>query len=347
LVDFRERIRINGNMIEQQYVIDFVEKYHTVFSDVEPSFFEATMAMAFNYFADSKVDIAVIEVGLGGRLDSTNIIQPELSVITNISFDHVGFLGDTLEKIAFEKAGIIKPNTPVVIGEALSETRPAFETKAKMENAAIYFAEERVIVSFIDYENGKMRVNTSDNKSFVVDLSGLYQLKNIATVLTAIEQLNRLNININESSIAQGLKMVTEITGLQGRWQVLQQQPVIVADTGHNVGGIQFVVLQLKEQNYKTLRIVIGMVNDKDISSVLALLPKEAVYYFTQANIIRALEAKDLLNKAKSYGLSGNAYHTVKQALQTAISDAEEDDFIFVGGSNFVVGEAIAEVQFK
>ena len=347
LVDFRERIRINGNMIEQQYVIDFVEKYHTVFSDVEPSFFEATMAMAFNYFADSKVDIAVIEVGLGGRLDSTNIIQPELSVITNISFDHVGFLGDTLEKIAFEKAGIIKPNTPVVIGEALSETRPAFETKAKKENAAIYFAEERVIVSFIDYENGKMRVNTSDNKSFVVGLSGLYQLKNIATVLTAIEQLNRLNLNISESSIVQGLKMVTEITGLQGRWQVLQQQPVIVADTGHNVGGIQFVVLQLKEQKYKTLRIVIGMVNDKDISSVLAMLPKEAVYYFTQANIIRALEAEDLLNKAKSYGLSGNAYHTVKQALQTAISDAKEDDFIFIGGSNFVVGEALAEVQFK
>ena len=172
-------------------------------------------------------------------------------------------------------------------------------------------------------------------------------MKNIATVLTAIEQLNRLNININESSIAQGLKMVTEITGLQGRWQVLQQQPVIVADTGHNVGGIQFIVLQLKEQNYKTLRIVIGMVNDKDISSVLALLPKEAVYYFTQANIIRALEAEDLLNKAKSYGLSGNAYHTVKQALQTAISDAEKDDFIFIGGSNFVVGEALAEVQFK
>jgi len=303
--------------------------------------------MAFNYFADSKVDIAVIEVGLGGRLDSTNIIQPELSVITNISFDHVGFLGDTLEKIAFEKAGIIKPNTPVVIGEALSETRPAFETKAKKENAAIYFAEERVIVSFIDYENGKMRVNTSDNKSFVVGLSGLYQLKNIATVLTSIEQLNRLNLNISESSIVQGLKMVTEITGLQGRWQVLQQQPVIVADTGHNVGGIQFVVLQLKEQKYKTLRIVIGMVNDKDISSVLAMLPKEAVYYFTQANIIRALEAEDLLNKAKSYGLSGNAYHTVKQALQTAISDAEEDDFIFIGGSNFVVGEALAEVQFK
>ncbi len=347
LVDFGERIRVDGKMIDQQYVIDFVQNHQDLFSKIEPSFFEATMAMAFNYFADCEVDVAVIEVGLGGRLDSTNIIQPELSVITNISFDHVGFLGDTLEKIAFEKAGIIKPNTPVVVGETLPETRPVFETKAKEENAAIYFAEERLIASFVAYESAKMHVTTSDNKSFVVGLSGMYQLKNIATVLTAIKQLNKLDFEINENAIKHGLEQVTEITGLQGRWQLLQQHPTTIADTGHNVGGIQFVVEQLKAQNYKTLRIVIGMVNDKDVSSVLALLPKEAVYYFTQANIIRALPAEELLKKAESYGLKGTYYNSVKQAILTSLSEAKTDDFIFIGGSNFIVGEALADITFN
>jgi dihydrofolate synthase / folylpolyglutamate synthase len=347
LVDFGERIRVDGKMIDQQYVINFVQNHQDLFSEIEPSFFEATMAMAFNYFADCEVDVAVIEVGLGGRLDSTNIIQPELSVITNISFDHIGYLGDTLEKIAFEKAGIIKPNTPVVIGEALPETRPVFEAKAKDENAAIYFAEERLTVSFNGYENAKMRVNTSDNKSFVVGLSGMYQLKNIATVLTAIKQLNKLDFEINGNAIAQGLKLVTEITGLQGRWQILQQHPTVAADTGHNVGGIQFVVNQLKAQNYKNLRIVIGMVNDKDVSSVLTLLPKDAVYYFTQANIVRALPAEELLKESESYGLKGLAYSSVKQAVSTALAESEIDDFVFIGGSNFVVGEALADITFN
>ncbi len=347
LVDFGERIRVNGQMIDQQYVINFVSNHKNLFSDIEPSFFEATMAMAFNYFADCKVDIAVIEVGLGGRLDSTNIIQPELSVITNISFDHVGFLGDTLAKIAFEKAGIIKHHTPVVIGEALPETRPVFEAKATNEDAPIFFAEERITVSFKSYTGAKMLVNTSDKQSFLVGLSGIYQLKNIATVLTAVEQLNQLGFQLPENAVSKGLELVTEITGLQGRWQTLQQHPQVVADTGHNVGGIRFVVEQLKAQSYKTLRIVIGMVNDKDISTVLGLLPVEAHYYFTQADIVRALPASELQQMAKTHDLDGSTYSSVKQAVHAAINDAQPDDFIFIGGSNFIVGEALAQVHFQ
>ena len=341
LVDFGERIRVNGTMIDQQYVIDFVAKNEQHFDTIQPSFFEATMAMAFNYFADCKVDIAIIEVGLGGRLDSTNIIEPELSIITNISFDHVGFLGDTLAKIAAEKAGIIKQNVPVVIGEVLNETRSVFQSKAEMENTPLIFAEEQISVTFDSYVNAKMKVKTSDNKLFVSGLAGDYQLKNIATTLTAIKQLNQINFSISDENIAQGLEFVTEITGLQGRWQVLQHQPMIIADTGHNTAGIQCVVEQLTSLSYKTLRVVIGMVNDKDISSVLALLPKNAVYYFTQANIIRALSATELVVLAKSYGLTGMAYMSVEQAIKASINDSEKEDMIYIGGSNFIVGEAL------
>lgn len=291
LVDFAERIRVNGQMIEQQYVVDFVAQHKDLFSEIEPSFFEATMAMAFQYFADCHVDVAIIEVGLGGRLDSTNIIQPELSVITNISFDHIEFLGDTLEKIAFEKAGIIKPNTPVVIGEMHPETRPVFEKKALQENAPICFAEEKLAALFNKYEDGKMYIQTSDNKLFAVGLNGRYQLKNVVTILTAIEQLRVLKYDISDEALKEGFEHVVELTGLQGRWQELQHNPIVVCDTGHNVGGIRYVTEQLKAQNYKTLRIVIGMVNDKDVSAVLALLPVKAQYYFTQANIPRALPA--------------------------------------------------------
>lgn len=341
LVDFGERIRLNGMMIDEQYVVDFVEDHKTLFDKINPSFFEATMAMAFNYFADSEIDIAVIEVGLGGRLDSTNIIQPGLSVITNISFDHTGFLGDSLHKIAFEKAGIIKKNTPVVIGEALPETRPVFMAKAEQENASISFAEELIDVSFVEYQYAKMLVKTSDNKSYLVGLTGGYQLKNIATTLTAVEELKKQHLSISEACITKGLEFVTEITGLCGRWQVLQQNPTVVADTGHNAAGIQCVVDQLKTQQFEKLRIVIGMVNDKDISSVLAILPKQAQYYFTQANIIRALSAEELKDKAQSCGLTGEAYTTVEQAVHKAISESEENDFVLIGGSNFVVGEAL------
>ena len=341
LVDFGERIRINVEMIEQQYVVDFVEKNKDLFDEIQPSFFEVTMAMAFNYFADCEVDIAIIEVGLGGRLDSTNIIQPELSVITNISFDHIGFLGDTLEKIAIEKAGIIKANTPVVIGEVIPETKSVFEMKAKQENAPILYAENQLNVVFKKYDNQKMIVETTDNKRYTVGLCGLYQLKNIATTLTAVVQLNLLDFKISVEQLTVGLENVCELTGLEGRWQKLQENPMVIADTGHNVAGIRYVVEQLKLQNYKTLRIIIGMVNDKDISTVLNLLPKEAVYYITQASIERALPAESLLKQAESAGLSGNAYLSVEEAIKSAITDSSTDDLVFVGGSNFIVGEAL------
>ena len=347
LVDFGERICVNGKMIEQHYVVDFVEQHKNLFNEIEPSFFEATMAMAFDYFADCQVDVAIIEVGLGGRLDSTNIIKPELSVITNISFDHVGFLGDTLEKIAFEKAGIIKQNTSVVIGEALSETRPVFEVKAQKEKSPIYFAEDLITVRFKNAESGKMHVQTSDNKEYVIGLSGNYQLKNVATVLIAIDQLRQLNFNISETHLRDGLENVVEITGLQGRWQVLRQNPTVVADTGHNAGGIQFVVKQLKSQNYKTLHFVIGMVSDKDISSVLVLLPDDARYYFTQAKIPRALPVEELMQNATAFGLKGSSYSTVEQAVRAALDKSDAEDFVFIGGSNFVVGEALACLSIK
>jgi len=347
LVDFGERIRVNGEMIDQQFVVDFVDKHKIMFSDIEPSFFEATMAMAFDYFAQCRVDVAIIEVGLGGQLDSTNIIQPELSVITNISFDHIGFLGDTLTKIAFEKAGIIKSNTPVVIGEALPETRVIFEAKALEHNAPISFAEESFPVLFKGYSEGKMLVETPDKMLLRVGLCGMYQLKNIATTLAAIQQLKMLNFCITDDNLRAGLEQVTAITGLQGRWQELQLEPRVITDTGHNVGGIQFVVDQLKNQHFRTLRIVIGMVNDKDISTVLSLLPAEAQYYFTQANIERALPAVDLLLKAETYGLKGKAYSTVQQAVLSSLKEASPEDLVFIGGSNFIVGEALPLFEKK
>ena len=305
------------------------------------------MAMAFAYFADCEVDVAVIEVGLGGRLDSTNIIHPELSVITNISFDHVGFLGNTLEKIAFEKAGIIKPNTPVVIGETTPETKPVFDAKAKEENTTIYYAEEQLKVEFKEYLQHKMIVETSDNKTVIVGFSGNYQLKNIATTLAAINQLNKLGFKISDTDLQTGLENVCEITGLEGRWQTVQENPTIIADTGHNVAGIQYVAEQLKAQTFKTLRIVIGMVNDKDITEVLKLLPKEAVYYFTQARIERALPAEILQKQAESIGLKGKMYLSVEQAIKSAIADSETADLIFIGGSNFIVGEALNHLRNK
>ncbi|MDP4239487.1 MAG: folylpolyglutamate synthase/dihydrofolate synthase family protein [Bacteroidota bacterium] len=344
LVDFRERIRVNGEMITQQYVVDFVEQHKTLFDTIEPSFFEATMAMAFDYFNDCRVDVAIIEVGLGGRLDSTNIILPELSVITNISFDHMGFLGDTLEKIAYEKAGIIKRNIPVVIGETLPETRPVFEAKAQQENAPVCYAEEFIRVKFKQYEQGYMLVETSDKMTYPIGLCGTYQLKNAATALTALDRLKQLGFNIPKNAVTEGFKRVTEITGLQGRWQILQQNPTVVADTGHNAGGFQYIAEQLKSQLYKTLRIVIGMVNDKDISAVLTLLPVDAVYYFTQAAIIRALPAEELMHQGERYGLHGLPYSSVEQAVEAALKEAEPDDFVFIGGSNFVVGEALASL---
>lgn len=341
LVDFRERIRVNGQEIRESYVIDFVAKHKEAFEPIHPSFFELTMTMAFQYFADEEVDIAVIEVGLGGRLDSTNIITPELSVITNISFDHVAFLGDTLEKIASEKAGIIKPNIPVVIGEKGS-VREVFINKATEVNAPIMFAEDyNWIISSHEIDENLI-FETKKYPSLKCGLVGGFQEKNAATVLTSIEVLRTRGVPVPDEAVYEGFANVVEITGLKGRWQQLGTKPKIVCDTGHNVAGIGYVVKQLQKEHFRHLRMVFGVVNDKDISNILALLPKDNVtYYFTQASIARALNASELQEKAKFYGLNGISIPSVEDAVKKAIKEASPDDFIFIGGSNFVVGEAL------
>ena len=342
LVDFRERIRINGIPVPQEFVIDFVEKHRAFFEPLHPSFFELTTAMAFLYFAQQQVDVAVIEVGLGGRLDCTNIIQPDLCVITNISFDHTQFLGNTLEKIASEKAGIIKPHTPVVIGETTPETKPVFLKKAISVNAPIVFAEEEKRLRQADWdENGNHIYQTADYADLKGELGGLCQEKNTNTLLSAIHQLKQAGYRFTESDVRNGFAQVCELTGLKGRWQRLASQPTVICDTGHNVGGIQYIVKQLSYQHYQRLHIVIGMVNDKDINGVLTLLPTDAAYYFTQASVKRALPAEEMKKQASVHGLQGNAYPTVKEALQAALAQADKEDFIFVGGSSFIVADLL------
>lgn len=342
LVDFGERIRVNGQMIDQQYVIDYIQKHIDAIETIQPSFFELTMAMAFSYFADKQVDIAVIEVGLGGRLDSTNIISPELSIITNIGFDHVEFLGDTLPQIAAEKAGIIKPGTPVVIGESLSETKPVFVLKSLEMQSDIFFAEDDDIPVLTRYEQDEIIFNYR-KQEFRSGLNGIYQLKNLSTVFSAIKVLNnRTAFKISDVALKKGIEHVSQLTGLRGRWELLSDKPKIIADTGHNVQGIQAIVNQLKNQHYKSLRIVIGMVNDKDISGMLKLLPVNAIYYYTQAQVKRALSAKVLREKAYNYNLSGTSFGSVKDAVSEAILEASADDLILITGSNFVVGEALS-----
>ena len=342
LVDFRERIRINGIPVPQEFVIDFVEKHRAFFEPLHPSFFELTTAMAFLYFAQQQVDVAVIEVGLGGRLDCTNIIQPDLCVITNISFDHTQFLGNTLEKIASEKAGIIKPHTPVVIGETTPETKPVFLKKAIPVNAPIVFAEEEKRLRQADWdENGNHIYQTADYADLKGELGGLCQEKNTNTLLSAIHQLRQTGYRFTESDVRNGFAQVCELTGLKGRWQRLASQPTVICDTGHNVGGIQYIVKQLSYQHYQRLHIVIGMVNDKDINGVLTLLPTDAAYYFTQASVKRALPAEEMKKQASVHGLQGNAYPTVKEALQAALAQADKEDFIFVGGSSFIVADLL------
>ena len=327
LVDFRERIRINGFPIPEEYVVHFVEKERDFFEPLHPSFFELTTAMAFRYFADEKVDVAVIEVGLGGRLDCTNIIHPDLCIITNISFDHTQFLGDTLAKIAGEKAGIIKPGIPVVIGETTPETKPVFLQKAAAEKAPVVFAEERM---------------NNDYPGLKTELQGLYQLKNTRTILTALPLLKEAGYHIDERNVRNGFARVCELTGLMGRWQKLQESPTLICDTGHNVGGITYIVEQLKQQTYRQLHIIIGMVNDKDISGVLALLPKDAVYYFTKASVKRALPEEELCRLAAKAGLQGNCYPDVPAAVTAAQEKSHPEDFIFVGGSSFIVADLLA-----
>lgn len=344
LVDFRERIRVNGAKISEQYVVDFVANHKKNFEPIHPSFFELTMMMAFQYFAEQDVDIAIVEVGLGGRLDSTNIISPILSVITNISLDHTQFLGDTLEKIASEKAGIIKADIPVVIGEAEGEVRKVFEKKAELENAPIVFAQDlNLIQDETLLDTGGWLLQTEAYPNLKDELGGFAQVKNAATVLCSIDQLRRQGVYITNQSVYTGFSMVTKLTGLMGRWQIIQDtNPKIVCDTGHNVGGIRYIAQQLMNEKYNQLRIVFGMVSDKDISHVLELLPKNVVYYFTRATIARAMDEVQLQTLANKYGLIGDGYPTVADATKAALLDAASDDLVFIGGSNFVVAEALA-----
>ena len=343
LVDFRERIRINGTPVSEAYVIDFVENHRAFFEPLHPSFFELTTAMAFNYFAEQQVDVAVIEVGLGGRLDCTNIIRPDLCVITNISFDHVQFLGDTLAKIASEKAGIIKEGIPVVIGETTPETKPVFAEKAIQVNAPIHFAEEEqfLLESSIN-EQGKRIYQTKEYADLEGELGGLCQIKNTNTLLSAIRILQDSGYNINDAHVREGFAHVCSLTGLMGRWQKILETPVAFCDTGHNKAGIQYIVEQLSRQTYRQLHIVMGMVNDKDISGVLAMLPKDAIYYFTKASVSRALNENEVKRLAGEAGLEGNTYPSVKDAFEAAQASAHPDDFIFIGGSTFIVADLLS-----
>ena len=343
LVDFRERIRINGEMVSEEYVIRFVEEHRAFFEPLHPSFFELTTAMAFNYFAESHVDVAVIEVGLGGRLDCTNIITPDLSIITNISPDHTQFLGDTLAKIASEKAGIIKKGVPVVIGECTDETRPVFLGQAQETGSPIILSdEENLIISSVSSRNNSRIYQTKPYKELFGELGGLCQEKNTNTILTAVAQLNRLGYNLSEENVRKGFANVCELTGLMGRWQKLNDHPTLICDTGHNVGGISYIVDQLKQQTCRHLHIVMGMVNDKDVSGVLAMMPQEATYYFTKASVKRALDEEQLSALGEAYGLHGTSYPDVTTATRAALGTATEDDLIFVGGSSFIVADLLS-----
>lgn len=350
LYDFRERIRINGEMVSENFVIDFVEKIKPAIEKTEPSFFEITVAMAFDYFAQQKIDVAVIEVGLGGRLDSTNIITPELSVITNIGWDHMNILGNTLEEIAAEKAGIIKENIPVVIGEKKEETEAIFKRIAQEKNSPILFAEDSfitkrhiwkddiLILSVIKFQHSP-EYEELEEEHYFLDLTGIYQTKNICTLLQAVYVLQKKGFKIKIDSIKEGLYNVKGLTGLHGRWEVIHKNPVIVLEVAHNKEGIEQMLHHLKKTSYNKLHLIFGVVKDKDVTKVLELLPKEAAYYFTQAHMPRALAATELKEKATTFCLNGEAYDDVNTALQKALNNAESNDIIIVCGSIFLVAE--------
>lgn len=342
LVDFSERIRVDGEPIEEEFVVKFVKDHKHFFEPLHPSFFELTTAMAFLYFAQKKVDVAVIEVGLGGRLDCTNIISPDLSIITNISLDHTQFLGTTLPAIAKEKAGIIKSNIPVIIGEYTDETKDVFSEKAKSVNAEIIFAQDNVLIENVTTnDNAHFVYQTKNIKDLYGELNGYYQIKNTNTILNAIKKLKDIGYKVNENNVREGFKNVCELTGLMGRWQKLEEKPTIICDTGHNIGGMKYITEQLSNMKYDKLHIVIGMVNDKDINGVMSLLPPNAQYYFTQASVKRALPANEIKNIGNNHGLKGNAYSNVNEALEAAKASASPNDLIFVGGSTFIVSDLI------
>ncbi len=346
LKDFRERIKIDGKLCAEDFVVDFTQRIQPLIEELQPSFFEITVAMAFEYFAQQKVDVAVIEVGLGGRLDSTNVITPELSVITNIGFDHMNMLGNTLDKIAFEKAGIIKHNTPVVIGEWLNETRPVFTAVAEGKSTPIIFAQEQRWVTEWSFAHHHLLVTVADKRTdertvYELDLPGVYQTKNVVTTLEAVHQLRLLGWKLEEPVIKDGLKQVKRLTGLHGRWELVQENPSVILDVCHNEDGIKQLAQQVELSKYNDLHIVLGMVKDKDISKVLPLLPKNALYYFTKAQIPRALHEAELAQRASEVGLSGRNYPDVNSALQSARQHAGKEDMIIVCGSVFLVGEVV------
>ncbi|MEE1885997.1 bifunctional folylpolyglutamate synthase/dihydrofolate synthase [Pedobacter flavus] len=346
LLDFRERIRVNGEMIPETEVINFVEKHKTYIDTLQPSFFETTVAMAFNYFADEKVDIAIIEVGLGGRLDSTNIITPEISLITNISFDHTAILGNSIAAIASEKAGIIKPNQPVIIGEFNPESAPIFIKKAAENNSNILFADQTLTAEVSSIEENHLFLNIYSNQELMfenlkLDLKGSYQQKNIKGVLTTIIELNKQGWKISEAAIKNGLANVKKLTGLAGRWHQLKHQPLVFCDTGHNEAGIEEVLKNIQNTSHKQLHMVFGMVKDKDISKVLSMLPTNATYYFCTPSFERGLPPTELKSQAQNFGLNGTTYTSVKNAYEAALKVAENDDLIFIGGSTFVVAEIL------
>ena len=348
LKDFRERIRVNGKPISKNRVVRFVEENKELFASLKPSFFEMNVALAFSYFAQQKVDIAIIETGLGGRLDSTNIITPELSLITNISFDHRDLLGDTLAKIAYEKAGIIKKQVPIIIGEHAFETDSVFIEKASQLSSNISFAEDEVEWKKFSQHTIDSRMHLQINgliqkKNILLNspLSGHYQLKNLKGVIASIEKLISLGWNITDENIRQGIANVIKNTGLKGRWDILQTQPLVVADTGHNEAGIKEILEQIRLVTFEKLHVVWGMVNDKEISTILSMMPKDACYYFCQAKIPRALDAQLLASQASEFGLHGKKYSSVRSALNAAKRTAKQHDMVLVGGSTFVVAEII------
>jgi dihydrofolate synthase/folylpolyglutamate synthase len=354
LKDFRERIRINGKMISEQDVLQFVNENYEFIEDVKPSFFEVTVAMAFNHFAVNKVEIAIIEVGLGGRLDSTNVIHPELSLISNIAYDHMNILGNTLTQIAGEKAGIIKKGVPVIISQKQEEVAEVFTKKAAEQQSKIIFAsEEWSIKKSRSPQNSpeylKVDINRKNDtdppyfsfQSLELDLAGTYQLKNLGGVLSTVKQLRELGYKISDQNITEALRQVKSLTGLMGRWQMLQASPLVICDTGHNEDGMREVLKNIEQTSFKQLHMVIGMLRDKDSSGILKMLPENAIYYFCQPDLPRAKPAIELRDEAKTYNLQGEYYPSVTEALHAAKKSAQNNDLIFVGGSTFVVAEVV------
>ncbi len=350
LKDFRERIKINGEEISEDFVVAFTKEISPIIEKIEPSFFEITVAMAFAYFAQEKVDIAIIETGLGGRLDSTNIISPELSIITNIGMDHMQFLGDTIEKIATEKAGIIKPGIPVVIGETNQVTLPVFERIAKEKKAALCHADNKRMIADYKWEKNELIVevateHSTDHKVYHLDLTGIYQLKNILSVIESCFQLQRKGWKISEQHIKEGLQHTKKLTGLHGRWETLHSSPKVIVDVAHNVEGVRQLIRQIEITTHKNLHLIIGLAADKEINEILEILPTYAIYYFTKAQIPRAIAEDDLKKFGNQTGLRGNAYPEVNSAIETAISKSDKDDLIIIFGSIFLAGEIA--YQFK